>query len=369
MKEAPGTRDYDWWLLAILATICALGVIEIYSATHGSSLAGMHIKQMRWLAIGFVVMFALSRLDYHLILDQAPILYLVGVAALVAVLLFGHTRFGAKRWIPFLGGEVFQVSELVKLIIIIVLARFFAEVRSDELSLRDLIKAGLLVGLPLALILKQPDLGTALVLVPLLVVGAYLAGLQWQHAAIFSLAGILLIGSVFYPPVSRHILKPYQRERITSFLHPEEDAKGSGYQLLQSEIAVGSGGFWGKGFGKGSQNQLGYIPVRYSDFIMSAWAEEQGFKGVLLALGLYMALLLRLVQNAQRAKDRAGMFLVMGVAAALGFHVLVNVAMVIGYMPVTGIPLPLMSYGGSATLFVFLAIGLVMNVRIRRFVN
>src|SRR6201993_4027836 len=369
MKEAPGTRDYDWWLLAILAMICTLGVIEIYSATHGSSLAGMHMKQIRWLIIGFIAMFALSRLDYHLILDQAPILYLVGVTALVAVLLFGPTRLGAKRWIPFLGGEVFQVSELVKLIIIIVLARFFAEVRSDELSLRDLIKAGLLVGLPLALILKQPDLGTALVLVPLLVVGAYLAGLQWQHAAVFSLAGILLIGSVFYPPVSKHILKPYQRERITSFLHPEEDAKGSGYQLLQSEIAVGFGGFWGKGFGKGSQNQLGYIPVRYSDFIMSAWAEEQGFKGVLLALGLYMALLLRLVQNAQRAKDRAGMFLVMGVAAALGFHVLVNVAMVIGYMPVTGIPLPLMSYGGSATPFVFLAIGLVMNVRLRRFVN
>ncbi|HTB93354.1 MAG TPA: rod shape-determining protein RodA [Candidatus Sulfotelmatobacter sp.] len=368
MNEGTTTRDYDWWLLAIVAAICALGVVEIYSATHGSALAGMHTKQIRWLVIGFVLMFVLSRIDYHLIMDQAPVLYIIGIAALVAVLLVGHTRFGAKRWIPFLG-EFLQVSELVKLIIIIVLARFFAEVRSDELSLRDLIKAGLLVGLPLALILKQPDLGTALVLVPLLVVGAYLAGLQWQHAAIFSLAGILLIGSVFYPPVSRHILKPYQRERITSFLHPEEDAKGSGYQLLQSEIAVGSGGFWGKGFGKGSQNQLGYIPVRYSDFIMSAWAEEQGFKGVLLALGLYMALLLRLVQNAQRAKDRAGMFLVMGVAAALGFHVLVNVAMVIGYMPVTGIPLPLMSYGGSATLFVFLAIGLVMNVRIRRFVN
>jgi rod shape determining protein RodA len=368
MKEAPGTRDYDWWLIAILAAICALGVIEIYSATHGSALAGMHNKQIRWLVIGFVMMFALSWLDYHLILDHAWLLYLVGLIALVAVLLVGHTRFGAKRWIPILG-EAFQVSELVKLIIIIWLARFFAEVRTDELSLRDLIKAGLLVALPLGLILKQPDLGTALVLVPLLVVGAFLGGLQWQHAAIFSLAGALLVGSVFYPPVSRHILKPYQRERITSFLHPEEDAKGSGYQLLQSKIAVGSGGFWGKGFEHGSQNQLGYIPVRYSDFIMSAWAEEQGFKGVLLALGLYMALLLRLVQNAQRAKDRAGMFLVMGVAAALGFHVLVNVAMVIGAMPVTGIPLPLMSYGGSATLFVFLAIGLVMNVRLRRFVN
>ena len=370
MNDAPGTglRDYEWWMLAILAAICTLGVIEIYSATHGSSLAGMHIRQLRWLGVGVVVMFVMSRLDYHLILDQAPILYLVGVAALIAVLLVGHTRFGAKRWIPVLG-EFFQVSEFIKLIIIIVVARFFAEVSTDDLSLRDLIKAGLIVGVPLGLILKQPDLGTALVLVPLLVVGAFLAGLQWQHASAISLVGVLLVGSVFFPPVSRHILKPYQRERITSFLHPEEDAKGSGYQLLQSKIAVGSGGFWGKGFGNGSQNQLGYIPVRYSDFIMSAWAEEQGFKGVLIALGLYMALLLRLVQNAQRAKDRAGMFLVMGVAAALGFHVLVNVAMVIGAMPVTGIPLPLMSYGGSATLFVFLAIGLVMNVRLRRFVN
>jgi rod shape determining protein RodA len=368
MKDGPGTRDYDWWLFAILAAICTIGVVEIYSATHGSALAGMHMKQVRWLIIGAILMFVLSRIDYHLILEQAWLLYLLGIVALVAVLLMGHTRFGAKRWIPVLG-EYLQVSELVKLIIIIWVARFFAEVRSDDLSLQDLIKGGLFVGVPLGLILKQPDLGTALVLMPVLAVGAFLAGLQWRHAALITLAGVLLVGCVFFPPVSRHILKPYQRERITSFLHPENDPKGSGYQLLQSQIAVGSGGFWGKGFGNGSQNQLGYIPVRYSDFIMSAWAEEQGFKGVIVALGLYMALLLRLVQNAQRAKDRAGMFLVMGVAAALGFHVLVNVAMVIGAMPVTGIPLPLMSYGGSATLFVFLAIGLVMNVRLRRFVN
>jgi rod shape determining protein RodA len=368
MKDGPGTRDYDWWLIAILCAICTIGVVEIYSATHGSSLAGMHTKQIRWLVVGAILMFVLSRIDYHLILDQAWLLYLLGVVALVAVLLVGHTRFGAKRWIPVMG-EFLQVSELVKLIIIIWVARFFAEVRSDDLSLQDLIKAGLFVGVPLGLILKQPDLGTALVLMPVLAVGAFLAGLQWRHAALITLAGVLLVGCVFFPPVSRHILKPYQRDRITSFLHPENDPKGSGYQLLQSQIAVGSGGFWGKGFGNGSQNQLGYIPVRYSDFIMSAWAEEQGFKGVIVALGLYMALLLRLVQNAQRAKDRAGMFLVMGVAAALGFHVLVNVAMVIGAMPVTGIPLPLMSYGGSATLFVFLAIGLVMNVRLRRFVN
>src|SRR5271169_643120 len=277
MKDAPGTRDYDWWLLAILAAICALGVVEIYSATHGSALAGMHMKQVRWLVIGFVLMFVLSRLDYHMIMDQAPVLYILGLVALFAVLLVGHTRFGAKRWIPILG-EFLQVSELVKLIIIISLARFFAEVRTDELSLQDLIKAGLLVGFPLVLILKQPDLGTALVLMPMLVVGAFLAGLQWRHAAVIVLIGVLML------PVAWHVLKPYQKERVTSFLHPEDDPKGSGYQILQSKIAVGSGGFWGKGLGHGSQNQLGFVPVRYSDFIMAALAEELGFAGVFLAL-------------------------------------------------------------------------------------
>ena len=154
MKDAPGTRDYDWWLIAILAAICALGVVEIYSATHASNLAGMHIKQVKWLLFGFSVMFILSRIDYHLILDQALILYVVCLAALAAVLVLGGSRFGAKRWIHFLGQD-FQVSELAKLIIIIALARFFAEVRSDQLDLRDLLKAGMLVGVPLALILKQ----------------------------------------------------------------------------------------------------------------------------------------------------------------------------------------------------------------------
>src|SRR5262244_3809646 len=202
MRDAPGTttRDYDWWLLAILAAICTIGVVEIYSATHGSALAGMHMKQIRWIAVGVVLMLVLSRLDYHAIMDQAPWLYIAGLVALVAVLAVGHTRFGAKRWIPVLG-EFLQVSELVKLIIIIVLARFFAEVRTDELSLRDLIKAGLLVGLPLGLILKQPDLGTALVLMPMLVVGAFLAGLQWKHAAAVAVIGVSLVVAVWILPV------------------------------------------------------------------------------------------------------------------------------------------------------------------------
>src|SRR6266446_3974263 len=318
MKQGASINDYDWWLLATAFAICGIGVLEIWSATHASHLAGMHMHQMYWIALGVILMFLFSRVDYHTIMEQAPLLYLIAMVALVAVLAMGHTRFGAKRWLPILGGCL-QVSELVKLIIIVVMA--------------------------------------------LAAVGAYLAGLQWKHAlAALALAALML-------PVGWHFLKPYQKERVTTFLRPEDDPRGAGYQILQSKIAVGSGGFWGKGLGNGSQNQLGFVPVRYSDFILAALAEELGFSGVFVALLLYMFLLLRLVQNAQRAHDRAGMFLTMGVAAVLGFHVLVNVAMVIGFMPVTGIPLPLMSYGGSATLFVFLALGLVMNVRIRRFVN
>jgi len=362
MKERATIRDFDWWLLAIALAICSLGLLEIYSATSNSNLAGMHWRQFWWIFLGLACMLVLSRIDYHTILDHAPALYLVGLAALVAVLLTGHTRFGAKRWIPILG-VFLQVSELAKLIIIVVLARFFSEVRTDRLTLLDLAKAGVLTGVPLGLILLQPDLGTALVLVPVAAVGAFLAGIQWKHAVALLLVGMMLL------PVGWHFLKPYQRERIETFLRPEQDPQGSGYQLLQSKIAVGSGGFWGKGIGQGTQNQLGFVPIRWSDFILAALAEETGFAGVFLTLVLYMALLLRLIQNAQRANDGAGMYVVMGVAAILGFHVLVNVAMVIGYMPVTGIPLPLMSYGGSATMFVFLALGLAMNVRMQRFVN
>ncbi len=357
--------DMDWWLLALVGGLCLLGLLEIYSSTHASSMAGLQWKQAIWIGVGLAAMLAISRLDYHAVLDQAPLLYLLGIAALLAVLAAGHSRFGARRWVV-IGGVFLQVSEIMKLVIIIVLARYFSEARTDRLSLPDLVKAAVLTAVPALLILVQPDLGTALAILPVLAVGAFLAGIQKKHAI-----GMLLL-LVLLAPVGwklRTHLKPYQQQRIETFLHPEESPKGAGYQILQSEIAVGSGGFWGKGFGKGSQNQLGFVPVRYSDFILASLGEELGFVGVLLALVLYLLLVLRLVDNAQKAKDRAGMFLVMGVAAILGFHVLVNAAMVIGYMPVTGIPLPFMSYGGSSTAFVFLALGLVMNVRMSRFVN
>jgi rod shape determining protein RodA len=366
VKNRPHVQDFDWILLAIVGAISGLGVLEIYSSTHASAMAGMQWKQLIWIGVGILGMFLISRIDYHSLMDQAPVLYLVGVAGLLVVLALGFSRLGAKRWIS-LGGLVnLQVSEIMKLIIIIVLARYFAEVHTDRLTLTDLAKISVLTLIPVVLILKQPDLGTALVLVPVAVVGAFFAGIEWKHAAVGVLVLALLIPLGWN--MRRH-LKPYQQQRIQTFLHPEQDQRGAGYQILQSEIAVGSGGFWGKGFGKGSQNQLGFVPVRYSDFILAALAEEQGFIGVCVVLLLYLGLILRLVDNAQKAKDRAGMYVVMGVTAILGFHVLVNAAMVIGDVPVTGIPLPLMSYGGSATAFVFLALGLVMNVRMRRFVN
>lgn len=366
MKNRPQIQDFDWILLALVGAISGLGVLEIYSSTHASAMAGMQWKQLMWIGIGILGMFLISRIDYHTLMDQAPALYLVGIAGLLVVLVLGFSRLGAKRWIS-LGGLVnLQVSEIMKLIIIIVLARYFAEVHTDRLTLTDLAKISALTLIPVVLILKQPDLGTALVLTPVAVVGAFFAGIEWKHAAVGLLVLALLIPLGWN--MRRH-LKPYQQQRIQTFLHPEQDQRGAGYQILQSEIAVGSGGFWGKGFGKGSQNQLGFVPVRYSDFILAALAEEQGFIGVCVVLLLYLGLILRLVDNAQKAKDRSGMYVVMGVTAILGFHVLVNAAMVIGDVPVTGIPLPLMSYGGSATAFVFLALGLVMNVRMRRFVN
>jgi len=365
MRNRPHISDLDWWLMAIVAAICALGVLEIYSSTRNSAMAGMQWRQLLWLGLGLVLLLILSRIDYHTLLDQAPVIYLVGIGALLLVLGMGHSHFGAKRWVA-VAGVPLQVSEFVKLIIILVLARFFTEVRTDRLSLVDLAKAAALVGVPAVFILMQPDLGTAMTLVPVALVGAFLAGIHWKHAT------VALVLCAALAPIGWHMrnhLKPYQRQRLETFLRPEESPQKAGYQVLQSEIAVGSGGFWGKGFGKGSQNQLGFVPVRYSDFILAALAEELGFAGVFVTLALYLALLLRLLENAQKAKDRAGMFLVMGVTSILGFHVLVNAAMVIGYMPVTGIPLPLMSYGGSATVFVFMALGLVMNVRMRRFVN
>jgi rod shape determining protein RodA len=238
-----------------------------------------------------------------------------------------------------------------------------SDLKSDRLEAGDLIKLGALIGLPMVLVMKQPDLGTALTYIPILAAGAFFAGLQWKHVVAIVLLLALLM------PVGWLLLRDYQKARLLSFRDPSRDPLGSGYQVIQSKIAVGAGGMWGKGVARGSQTQLRFLPVPHTDFIFAAFAEEHGFVGAVVVLGLYFLLLMQIVQNAQTAPDKAGMYICMCVAALVTFHVLVNIGMLVGRMPVTGIPLPLMSYGGSSILTMFMMLGLVNNVRLRRFVN
>src|SRR5579872_2418299 len=357
-------RDFDWLLLGFVLLICGLGVMEIHSATVHTKFAGAHVKQLYWIMGGVGAMFLFSLVNYQALLDQIHWFYIAGVASLMAVLLFGTKALGARRWIR-LGGTHFQPSEWVKLILILAVAKYFADMRQRELSWPDFMKAGAIVGIPMLMVLAQPDLGTALTYVPIAIMGVFLGGMQWKQGVLFLLLAAIGVGAVFFVP-RVHVLKSYQKQRLTSFLEPDADPQGAGYQVTQSLIAVGSGGLWG---GKGSQTHGAFLPVPQTDFIFAAFAEEHGFVGALGVLLLYFIVLMRLTQNAQTAPDRAGTFVVMGVVAVLSFHILVNVGMVVGFMPVTGIPLPLMSYGGSSVLFMFLALGLVMNVRMRRFVN
>jgi rod shape determining protein RodA len=358
-------RDFDWTLLALVLVIASLGVMEIYSTTHHTlHFDGAHVKQIYWIIISIGAMFFISLIDYHALMNRWVFFYVPLVAGLLGLLAFGQKVFNSKRWINVGGVGQFQVSEFVKLVIILALARYFSESREEMVTAPDLAKVGLLAGLPMALILAQPDLGTALTIAPAVAVSIFLAGLRAKYVVVLVLAAALLAPLAWFV-----VLKPYQKDRVATFLNPSLDPQKRGYQQLQSKIAVGSGGLWGKGTAKGSQTQLSFLPVPHTDFIFAAFAEEHGFFGVLSVLLLYFMVLMRLIHNAQTAPDRAGVFVVMGVTAILLFQVLVNVGMVVGYMPVVGIPLPLMSKGGSSILFTFMALGLVNNVRLRRFVN
>jgi rod shape determining protein RodA len=356
-------RDIDWPLLIISLVICMLGVMQIYSATHDTKWQTAWWKQIIWILIGLGLMCITMSVDYHTLLGQVPILYTLSVLGLIATVAVGKVAFSGRRWIPLLFGFSFQISEFVKVVIILMVARYLSELKSDEVSPRDLLKLGGLVAIPVALVYYQPDLGTAITCVSVLAAGILLAGLRWQYVAGIALACALAL------PVGWYLIKDYQRARFLTFLDPSLDQRGAGYQVIQSKIAIGHGGIWGAGLTKGTQTQLRFLPAAHNDLIFSGFAEEHGFVGVVVALGLYFLLLMQIVQNAQTAPDRAGMYICMGVGALLLCHLLVNVGMVAGEMPLTGIPLPLMSAGGSITMSVFVMLGLVNNVRLRRFVS
>ena len=361
MSRYVSYRDFDWILLGFVLAICTLGVLQIHSATEHTKFAGSDVRQVYWVLAGVGAMFVVSLVNYHTLLEKVHWMYVAAVASLISVLLFGQRYLGAKRWIKLPGGVHFQPSEWVKLILILAVAKYFADLHQRELSWSDFLKAGAIVAVPMLMVLKQPDLGTALTYLPIALMALFLGGLRARQALVVVLLGALCA------PLAWHHMKDYQKQRLVSFREPDADPKGSGYQVTQSLIAVGSGGIWGSQ--QGSQTHLAFLPVPQTDFIFAAFAEEHGFVGALGVLLLYFIVLMRLTQNAQTAPDRAGTFVVMGVVAVLSFHILVNVGMVVGFMPVTGIPLPLMSYGGSSVLFMFLALGMVMNVRMRRFVN
>ena len=364
MANYRSIRDLDWPLVILTMIICALGELQIYSATRETVFRNAWWKQLLYIAVGLFVMWLITNIDYHTLLGQTPLLYGLTIASLALTYVVGAKFFGSRRWIPMFGGFHLQVSEFAKLVIVLLVARYLTELRSDRVELRDLAKLLGLVGLPMLMVFAQPDLGTALTYLPILSVGVLLAGLRWQHTV-----AIVLVVAMIAPLCWAFVLKDYQKDRVTTFLDPYKDPRRKGYQVIQSKITIGSGGMWGKGVTKGLQTQLRFLPVPHTDFIFAAFAEEHGFVGVVVVLGLFFLLLMQIVQNAQASPDRAGMYICMGIAAVLLFHVLVNVGMVVGRLPVVGITLPLMSNGGSSMLSVFLMLGLVNNVRLRRFVN
>jgi rod shape determining protein RodA len=358
--------NFDWGTLALSLAIVSLSIILLYSATserlEGPS--GMHLKQLVWAVIGLVSMFAVLCIDYQTLCRHAYVLYGALLVSLVIVLLFGRVVNGSQRWLV-LGPWHVQTSELAKPVLILVLARYFTEHTSAgtaSLTFRDLLLPVLLVGLPFGLIVKQPNLSTAMVLVVLLAVMALMIGLRGT-----TLITLLLLGVGVLPLAWTLVLKDYQRERLLTLLNPQPDLLGAGYHSWQSKIAIGSGGLWGKGLLAGTQSRLSFLPERHTDFIFAVLAEEVGFIGVVLLLSLFVCLLVHGFIIAYRSRDRLGALVATGVVTMLAVQIFLNIGMTIGLVPIIGLPLPLMSYGGSSLVMTFLCLGLLMNVRMRRF--
>jgi len=354
--------NVDWVLLGATLALSLVGVAMVYSATHSGRAPNLYLKQLALVGLGTIGLVVAAAFDYRRLADRATALYALSVLVLLYVLRFGPLVAGTRRWILIHGFQL-QPSELVKLVAALFVAKVFSEYRQETLGLWEVAGPGAAIGLLAVLIARGPDLGTAACLVPLFLVVGFLAGLRMR--AVAGLAAVMILAAVLAWP----FLKDYQKTRIYTFLDPSLDPRGAGYQKIQSQIAVGSGGLLGKGFREGSQAQLGYLPARHTDFVFSVLAEELGFVGVVVVLGLYLLVLWRMLETARLARDRLGAFLAAGLAAVFAFQVVYNVAMVAGLVPVKGLPLPLLSYGGSSILSSLMGVGLILSVRMRRFAN
>jgi len=356
--------NFPWRLAGLVLLIAALGVWNLVSASR-SAHKPVWIDQLWFMGAGVLLALTLTAIDDRTFHRLAYVFWGVVVILLVVVLLKGRSVMGARRWLAF--GQVrFQPSELAKLAVALAVARWFhddAQRRAGPYGLRQLLVPMALTLVPAVLVLKQPDLGTAMIVAAVGATVILFAGVRWRSLA--ALAGALVVAAVLVWP---H-LKPYQRKRVETFLNPEGDVLGAGYHATQSMIAVGSGQGTGKGWGQGTQSLLSFLPEQHTDFIFSVWAEEHGLLGCLVLLGLYLGLVSAALAIAGNARDRFGHLLAAGVTGMLFWQAAVNMGMVVGLLPVVGVTLPLMSYGGTSVLVVFLGIGLLANVAVRRFVN
>jgi len=372
MLERRLLSNVPWGMVALIIGIAMVGLTAVYSATytaHGPS--SLFTKQIIWVCLGITVMFAALIPDYHTVARYSYVLYALSLIFLLLVAFVGKTGMGAQRWLP-IGSFAFQPSEFAKLSLVLALARYFAEdPKQGGYELKDLLVPGVMLLVPLVLVMKQPDLGTALMLVFTSSLIVILAGIRFKTVMTIVVLGAVVASAVFLVPPVRHkiwkSLKPYQQKRITAFIDPSSDPLGSGYHATQAKIAVGSGQTMGKGFRRGTQSQMAFLPERHTDFIFAVIAEERGFIGSSFLIVLYVILLLVGVDAAKSAKDKMGTLMAGGIVSMLTLYVFINIGMAAGILPVVGVPLPLVSYGGTSIITTFLAIGLLLNIRSRRF--
>ncbi len=357
-------EQFDWPLFVAVAALAVLGVVNLYSASSvaGPGYAESYIQQIYWLTLGSGVAVLMVAIDYRYFERHGWVAYAAGIVLLLLVFLLGREVRGSQRWIPIAGFSL-QPSELMKLCLIIALAKHLHDdPRTEGRTLKDLVIPGTILALPLVLVLNQPDLGTALIMVFVFGTIMFLTRLKIRSFVMLLLA---FVGSA--PLTWGYLLKDYQRKRLLSFLKPEQDLLDAGWHAHQAKVAIGSGGWWGKGYLQGTQNQHRFLPDPHTDFPFPVWAEEQGFVGSIVLLFLYLFLVLWGLKIASEARDRFGAVVAVGVSALIFWHTMINMGMVCGLLPVVGITLPLVSYGGSSVLTILMGIGLLMNISMRRF--
>lgn len=356
---------FDWPIIILIFFLMAIGVLNLYSTTVGENIHGVpiYLRQTLWFALGFLVMLVVAFVDYRHYQTFAYAIFAASLIPLVVLVAYHLMIGGVQRWIRF-GPLSFQPSEVVKISLVFALARFFSKnPKTDGYYLRDLIIPFLATAVGASLILLQPDLGTAIILFLILFSILFFVGIRLKSFLVLTLSGLAAL-----PLVWNYFLKDYQKDRILAFLNPGLDPLGVGYHIQQSKIAIGSGGLTGKGFLAGAYTKLGFIPARHTDFVLCNLTEEWGFLGFVVLLILFLIVLLLGLQISLRSKDRFGAIAAFGVVAMVFWHVFTNIGMVLGMMPVVGIPLPFLSYGGSSTMAFMAGIGLLLNISMRRYV-